>query len=133
MDFRKFNWKIVEGTDKDLLQFKGRIAKEGVVMDSDTSYLLMRVAGMVIGFVGYMEVAGSIRFKSDWVDPDWRGQGVYAELFKKRMELFDDTQTLTAFCTPMSLPTYIRNGFVKATETKRSNGAVSVYVMRDGK
>ena len=69
----------------------------------------------MIGFVCVVinTHTGSARFKSDFVLKEWRSQGIYQQLFRYRLRytLRQNVQLITAFCTPMSVKTYLRHGF----------------------
>lgn len=102
---------IKAATFEELKHFKAKANKEGVVMDNSTTYLAFFVNGMPVGFVGWMHVLGSLRYKSDWLMPEWRGQGIYKLLFAERDKILSAQEDITAYCTQMSLPVYLANGF----------------------
>jgi N-acetylglutamate synthase-like GNAT family acetyltransferase len=61
----------------------------------------------------------SARFKSDFVNPNFRMNGVGKHLVEariKELSLFDGMAT--AFCTPMSWPIYQSYGFVERSKNK---------------
>ena len=104
--------------------------KEGVSFTptkNQTKYIARLILDKVIGFVGYEIQTGGVRFKSDYVHPNYRGNGYYQELFDYRMNLFANEKRITAYCTNKSLSTYLRNGF-KATNTNKNN---VTYVIRE--
>lgn len=117
------------GKFEELKHLKGKAAKEGVVMDAKTDYIVFEVQKQIVAFAGYMPLNSDgsvIRFKSDWVHPDWRKQGIYKIIFDARLagvKAFDVCE-INAFCTKMSLPVYLANGF----ETVMVNGRGSTFV-----
>ena len=119
------------GTFKEIKHLKGRAAKEGVVMDEKTSYHVFEVAGQIVGFVGSMSLnsdSSVMRFKSDWVDPDWRKQGIYKILFDIRdKSIKPNVCEVNAFCTQLSLPMYKSRGF----EVVTVNGRGSTFVKKE--
>lgn len=72
---------------------------------------------VIIGCVCSVRKKGSIRFKSDYVLPDYRRGGVYKRLFSMRLSEGTNV-TKTAFCTPCSLSLYLKNGFKEITKRK---------------
>ncbi len=60
------------------------------------------------------------RFKSDFVLTGYRNRGIYKILFAARMNYAKHTKLkkATAFCTPLSYPTYIKNGFTPKKKYK---------------
>lgn len=96
---------------KDMRSSRVAIAKE----DTDTRYLAVFQEDNPIGVVGWLYMSDShVRFKTDYVQKAFRGIGVYSNLFKSRLItiLMDEkVDTITAYCTEMSLPSYLKNGF----------------------
>ena len=100
----------------ELLSSRVAISKQ----DKNTKYLTWLNGIHPVAVVGYMNMkSGHIRLKTDYVRPQFRGQGIYSELFKSRLILIFMTlkpKVLTAYCTPMSLPKYLKEGFVAMSE-----------------
>lgn len=90
-----------------------------------TEYLGMYINGELIGVVGWMKIKNVTRYKTDYIHPNHRGNGYYKELFMARDALVNGT--VSAFCTSMSLPVYLNNGFEKLRER---DGIT--YVVRNG-
>lgn len=67
----------------------------------------------LVGVVGILKQHRTIRFKTDYVHPAHRGQGVYAALWGEREARVKPLRfnAITAFCTDKSLPKYLREGF----------------------
>jgi GNAT superfamily N-acetyltransferase len=96
--------------------FKTQCSKERVTLDNPSGSVWIAAFNddKVIGFVCLVVTkARSARFKSDYVLPEYRGRGIYGRLFALRMALCGrlGVKKATAFCTPLSLPTYVKNGF----------------------
>lgn len=82
-----------------------------IAIDEDTDTVLGCVCAVIKG--------NTARYKSDFVLPAFRGQGAYRELFKVRDEQIS-AEVITAFCTPLSLPMYLKNEF-KAISINKNN------------
>lgn len=125
IEIKKVDYKTVS-------QFKSKAAKEGVVMDEKTEYLGAFVAGSLVGFVGKMVLPGNkIRFKSDWVMPFWRGKKVYMALFLNRLDEVKGSGykgEVNAFCTQLSLPIYLKNGFEITSTLERGSTIVTLTI-----
>lgn len=104
-----------------LFEFKSELLKSRVAFKrgDGTVYLAAIEASMIIGFVGYKVLSDSIRLKTDYVLPQARGRGVYDQLFIKRLAVIEEkygNPRLTAYCTEMSIGTYVRKGFKRLTQ-----------------
>lgn len=87
---------------------------------NETKYIGYFVKNIVIGFVGYEIQTAGVRFKSDYIHPNYRGNGYYQELFNYRMDIFRNEKKISAYCTIKSLSTYLKNGFeIVSTNKKR--------------
>ena len=108
---------------KEMRKSRVAIIKE----DTKTHYLAYMSGVHPIGVVGYMDMGkGHYRLKTDYVRPNFRGQGVYSDLFISRLLLIFrglKPNKLTAYCTMMSLPKYLKEGFIAMSER---NGIVYV-------
>lgn len=91
------------------------LTKESVDMKNNgkTIYIGYFENGCIIGVAGYQLIGSKIRYKTDGVSPEHRGKGVYQKLFAYRDSLCSKlySYSTTAFCTKMSVGTYLRNGF----------------------
>ena len=104
-------------------RFAKELRKERVAIqkqDDKTYYLAYMNSIHPIGIVGWMTISeGHVRLKTDYVRANFRGQGIYSELFKSRLIIIFralNPSVLTAYCTPMSLPKYLSEGFVAMSE-----------------
>ena len=107
---------IRKGSINEISHLKPLAKKERVPLTetkADVNYILAECDGVVIGFVGYTIEKGKARLKSDFVHPDYRGNGIYSMLFAERLNRLDGIKFMDAFCTPLSLPQYLKNGFIK--------------------
>lgn len=98
--------------------FANEMRKERVAIskqDAKTKYICSINGIHPVAVVGWMEMSpGHVRLKTDYVRKAFRGQGVYSDLFMSRLILIFTTlkpSILTAYCTPMSLPKYLAEGF----------------------
>ena len=98
-------------------KFGSALRKERVAIKKDddkTEYIALYIEDNPVGVVGWQYMGKNhYRLKTDYVTPAFRGKGYYSELWKTRISLIftNKVETLSAFCTEMSLPTYIKNGF----------------------
>lgn len=76
--------------------------------------------GRLVGMVAWQMVGQSLRYKSDCVLPAYRKRGIYSALWKARDEATKDTkcESVTAYCTPMSIGMYLSRGFVQGKTNK---------------
>lgn len=89
-------------------------AKESVAFHngSNVFYIGAFIDGEIVGVVGYQMIGSVLRYKTDCVAKEYRGIGIYSELFNIRdMLCVGKSKRTTAMCTSKSLPTYIKRGF----------------------
>lgn len=87
--------------------------------DYDTIYLALQVAEddvhmELAGIVGWQELGkGHFRFKTDYIFERFRGKKLYSELWDTRINviLSYGAKKISAYCTDMSLPKYLKEGF----------------------
>ena len=68
-----------------------------------------------VGVVGWMKMSKDhIRYKTDFVFEKYRGKKIYSDLWKLRdyYTFIDKPKKISAYCTEMSLPKYIKEGFM---------------------
>ena len=68
----------------------------------------------LVGVVGYQFINDKhIRLKTDFVRLQYRGKKIYSSLWESRINLILllKPEVLTAYCTEMSLPKYLKSGF----------------------
>ena len=77
------------------------------------NYLGAYMNGRLVGVVGCQRMGLTLlRYKTDGVLPEFRGQGIYTLLWRAREEMFNTGKdSVTAFCTEKSLPCYLAHGF----------------------
>ena len=92
------------------------------------NYLGAYMNGRLVGVVGCQRMGRTLlRYKTDGVLTEFRGQGIYTLLWRAREEMFNTGKdSVTAFCTERSLPCYLAHGF-KPVSTR--NGIT--FVKRD--
>jgi GNAT superfamily N-acetyltransferase len=131
-------WQVESCEFAEVKGFASRAAKEHVKVDAPAGveYFCVRnlqplsrnAAGLitsthrldnrlpqnaVLGFAALMVRGSQARFKADWVRPEMRGKGIAKALMAARMERVASGHVprASAFCTPLSLPIYLANGF----------------------
>lgn len=115
--------KIINYTE--LRHLSKLFTAEQVAAKNDTTiYMGLFNAGILIGFVGLLNIGeGKFRYKSDWVDSNFRGMGIYSKLWQYRekfvAENYPDEIQISAYCTEMSLPKYLSEGFKVQNETTK--------------
>lgn len=103
-------------------RFASALKRERVAIqreDGKTRYLGAFEGNRLVGVVGWTDMGnGHIRLKTDFVRPEFRRKGIYQMLWAGRMERVEALcpRVLTAFCTSMSLPTYLKAGFERESE-----------------
>ena len=97
---------------------------------SPVEYWVAVLDGKPIGFAGASVSGNKARLKSDFIHPNYRGNGYHQELFKARMDTLtkEGVTSFDAFCTPLSLPTLLKNGF---SEEKKNEKTGIVYVKKE--
>jgi len=71
----------------------------------------------VIGFCAAIKNKNNVSFSHDYVRKDFRGVGVYKNLFDMRLNEFSKHK-IKSVCTSMSIKTFLHNGFVIVRQTK---------------
>lgn len=103
------------------------MTKEGVALhdNGSTLYIGCFDGDKIVGVVGFQRLGSKMRYKTDYVRPEYRGRGIYSMLFKHRDMICTrmGCKVFTAFCTKMSAATYLRNHFKKKSE---KNGIIFV-------
>jgi GNAT superfamily N-acetyltransferase len=76
--------------------------------------------GGVLGFCGFYVKGDTMWIGSDYVFPEFRGQGHHRSMLKARVFKARATgcKIARARCNSMSLPNYLREGFVALSRTK---------------
>lgn len=75
-------------------------------------FLAVRGDGAVAGFCAAHPGGRRVRFRSAYVRPDLRRQGIYRRLFTTRLHMYADA-AIRATCTDASLPMFLTHGFVE--------------------
>jgi N-acetylglutamate synthase-like GNAT family acetyltransferase len=82
--------------------------------DNITSYFVAEIDEEMVGVVGWQQMKnGHFRLKTDYVLAEYRGKKIYSNLWDKRINviLSYGATKLSAYCTNMSLPKYLKEGF----------------------
>lgn len=108
--------------------YKSYVAKERVTLENpnEAVWFGAYIDKELVGFNCAVIKNGAARLKSDYVFDEHRNKGVYDSMFKHRLDYCQENNVkkATAFCTPLSLGTFLRYGFVP--KTKNKNGIVFV-------
>lgn len=84
--------------------------------DKKTHYLCIMDGIRLVGVTAWQELGTNhIRLKTSYIKKQYRGQGLYSMLWKARMEkifAMYSPAVMSAYCTPMSLPKFIKEGFI---------------------
>lgn len=95
--------------------YKSVVKKERVTLDNppEAVWFGAHQNNELVGFAAAVIKKKSARLKSDYVFKEYRGKGIYNELFKHRLQYVKEqnVKTVTAFCTKLSLGTFMRYGF----------------------
>lgn len=85
--------------------------------------------GELLGFVGMVNKGSTYRFKTDYIFDHYRGLGIYRKLFEFRYNVarINGAKKITAFCTPLSLSTYLKYGFTY--KEKKEITFVSLHII----
>ena len=83
-------------------------------LNDGTKYIGAIKDNMIRGCVRYMRMKnGDMRYKTDYVLSEHRGNGIYHTLCDYREATCIESERITAFCTEMSLRSYLMMGFKK--------------------
>lgn len=106
-------------------KFATAMKKESVAIkkaDDKTLYLSCEIEENPVAIVGWQLINKEhIRFKTDYVTKPFRGKGLYSDLWEQRMFIIlqHKPKVISAYCTPMSLPKYIKEGFKAQSVNKQ--------------
>jgi len=113
--------KRITNKDKDFYNIMGpmlskrQIVKElgnNVWDDDGKIWYVAMINKKVCGFVAALEQSKNVLFCSDYILPEYRGQGIYELLFAARLSDFKNS-VITSTITDASMRTYLSNGFVE--------------------
>jgi hypothetical protein len=101
-------------------KFAKHLRKERVAIDKEnktnTKYLVAEYEGNPVGVVGWCYIADNhVRFKTAYINPSFRGKKIYTDLWNARINAIlsnEQVRYITAYCTEMSLPKFLKEGFV---------------------
>lgn len=103
---------------EEVSSFNNIVKKERVTMDNPNGSVWFLAEDLdnnkIVGFVCIVISKNkNARFKSDYVIKEYRGNGIYEELFKVRLKYAAEQKVkkASAFCTPLSLGCYMKYGF----------------------
>ena len=128
--------KIYPIEHKYVVGFLGKeMRKERVAIkkiDENTKYLCWMNGAHVVGAVGWQVMKNNhIRLKSGFVRLLFRGKNIYSQLWDARLSLILEKHNplvLSAFCTPKSLPLFLKRGFIAEKPPKKGITYVKLYI-----
>jgi len=97
--------------------FSSLLRKERVAIkkdDNNTNYFVAEDHEKIVAVVGWQQMKnGHFRLKTDYVLQEFRGKKIYSNLWDNRINviLSYGATKLSAYCTDMSLPKYLKEGF----------------------
>jgi len=121
--------KITKINYDDVKVYKSLVGKESVSManpDGAIWFGAYNEEKLLLGFNCLVIKKSSARLKSDYVFKEHRGLGIYNKMFQYREEYakMKNIKSMSAFCTKMSIGTFMRYGFVPMS--KNANGIIFV-------
>lgn len=86
--------------------------------NSKTSYIGAFDDQKIVGVIGWQMIGHVLRYKSAGVLPAYRGRGIYSKLWDVREQYAAglSKKKTTAFCTPDSLPKFIKEKFFRISK-----------------
>lgn len=110
---------LVAEHSKVYRKFANALVKERVAIDKEnktkTNYLIAEIEGNPVAVVGWCYITDNhLRYKTDFVDSKFRGRKIYTDLWNERIFITlsnEQVKRITAYCTDMSLPKYLKEGF----------------------
>ena len=126
--------QIKKTTFKKIKCLKKNAQKDHVVIDdfNNCTWFGAKIGNdFYVGCAGLVIKGKNLRFKGDFVSPNFRNQGIYRKLFEYRMNYTEklNFNKITAFCTPMSLSVYLANGFKRVSQKRLRDGTNIWYVI----
>lgn len=119
-------WRFVQATIEDYHPFWDDARRNFLRPDPKTPFYAVRddEVGTILGLCGLVITGSSAVFKSDYVPPAHRGNGVWHRMFDERMQLCRaaGVTRVRANVTPMILDAYLRRG---ATIAKRYKSGIT--------
>lgn len=110
---------------------KHAIKEHVIIADFDNSIWFSAIKNnKVVGCVCCQFNGDKCRFKSDFVLPEYRSNGIYKALFKQRsVQVEHLVKEISAYCTPMSIRLYLQNGF-KIISDKILKDKTKIYYVK---
>ena len=86
----------------------------------NTTYLGAFVDNKIVRCVAFAIIGSTLRYKTDGVLKEYRGNGIYSRLYDARELICKGIikKRTTAFCTDKSIGMYLSRGFVKQSTLK---------------
>lgn len=78
--------------------------------NDNTKFIVLEQNNQIIACVGYLQMRNTVRYKTGFVLPNYRGNGYYKILFNEREKICKCNEC-TAFCTSRSLQLFLKNNF----------------------
>ena len=117
------NMKIQKISFDDVKPFANAAKKERVSFENPLGarwYGLITLDGDIVSFYCLVPKGKTARFKSNYTIPEYRRRGCLQIFIQHAKELcrVHGVKELTAFCTPLSVNSHIRNGAVVQSQNK---------------
>jgi len=118
--------KISKTTHNQVYEILSKYMKKEQVAISKTKpkniyYIGAFKNGNLIGCVALQKIGNKIRYKTDFIMPNYRTNGIYKKLFNAREKVkqfkYNDL-AVTAYCSKNSINTFLSNGFKIKKELK---------------
>lgn len=87
-----------------------------VYSDENHTWVLAYNDSKLVGFCAYVEKKSHIALQHDYVSEGYRNNGIYNQMFNKRLE--SCSGLIKAAATKKSIGTFIRNGFKVVRKTR---------------
>lgn len=123
--------KIIKIDYVQIETYKSLVAKERVSLENpkEAVWFAAYIEEELVGFNCVVIKKQNARLKSDYVFKEFRNKGIYNLMFQYRIDycIQERVKKMTAFCSPMSLGTFLRYGFSPKSKTKYG----IIYVERE--
>jgi hypothetical protein len=104
---------------------KNKVSKESVTLENNehATWFGAFEHSILVGFTCVVIKGKHARYKSDYVFPEHRNKGIYAMLFAFRHNFtvtHGNITHVTAFCTKMSIGTFLLHGFTPMSKNEKN-------------
>lgn len=107
---------------EEVMQYISAATKERVSFDNPlrARWYGIHDGDKLVAFYCLVLKGKTARFKSNYTIPEYRGRGCLQKFIEHAKDLcrMHGVKEMTAFCTPLSVNSHIRNGAVKLSQNK---------------